>query len=101
MALSVEQAKLVKEASVQLSALTTEIKNKALQNIADALMANLPAIVEANKQDIAISQANNLAAPLLKRLLFDEKKIKATVEGIESLIHLPDPVGVTLSATEL
>mgnify|MGYP001178163923 CR=1 FL=1 len=101
MALSVEHAKLAKQASIKLSALTSEIKNAALKNIAQALLDNIPAIVEANQKDIATSQANNLPAPLLKRLLFDEKKIKATVEGIESLIKLPDPVGETLAATEL
>lgn len=101
MALTIEQAKIVKEASVQLSALTTETKNKALQNIAAALLENIPAIVEANQKDIAASKENNLPAPLIKRLLFDENKIKSTVEGIESLMRLPDPVGVTLSATEL
>jgi len=101
MALTIEQAKIVKEASVQLSALNTETKNKALQNIAAALLENIPAIVEANQKDIAASKENNLPAPLIKRLLFDEKKIRSTVDGIESLIRLPDPVGVTLSATEL
>jgi len=101
MALTIEQANIVKEASVQLSALNTETKNKALQNIAAALLENIPAIVEANQKDIAASKENNLPAPLIKRLLFDEKKIRSTVDGIESLIRLPDPVGVTLSATEL
>lgn len=101
MALTIEQAKIVKDASVQLSALNTEIKNKALQNIAATLLENIPAIVEANQKDIAASKENNLPAPLIKRLLFDEKKIRSTVDGIESLIRLPDPVGVTLSATQL
>ncbi len=76
MALSVEHAKLAKQASIKLSALTSEIKNAALKNIAQALLDNIPAIVEANQKDIATSQANNLPAPLLKRLLFDEKKNK-------------------------
>jgi glutamate-5-semialdehyde dehydrogenase len=47
------------------------------------------------------ARRDNLAAPLLKRLKFDERKIAETVAGIESLIKLDDPVGKTLSATEL
>ncbi|MCX7986039.1 MAG: glutamate-5-semialdehyde dehydrogenase [Bacteroidales bacterium] len=101
MAFTTEQAKQAKEASVKLSALSTETKNKALQEIAKALLDNLNAIVDANNKDIEISKANNLSAPLLKRLVFDENKIKSTVEGIESLIRLPDPVGETLASTEL
>jgi len=42
-----------------------------------------------------------LAAPLLKRLRFDEGKIKEACAGLLSLIQLPDPVGITLSALEL
>jgi glutamate-5-semialdehyde dehydrogenase len=38
---------------------------------------------------------------LLKRLKFDEGKIADVCAGIESLIKLDDPVGKTLSATEL
>jgi glutamate-5-semialdehyde dehydrogenase len=38
---------------------------------------------------------------LLKRLKFDEGKIADCIAGIESLIKLDDPVGRTLSATEL
>ncbi|MBN2271199.1 MAG: glutamate-5-semialdehyde dehydrogenase, partial [Sedimentisphaerales bacterium] len=41
------------------------------------------------------------AAPLLKRLKFDEAKLSDVCEGIESLIRLPDPVGQVISATEL
>jgi glutamate-5-semialdehyde dehydrogenase len=42
-----------------------------------------------------------LAAPLLKRLKFDEGKITEAVDGLSSLIGLADPVGITLSALEL
>jgi glutamate-5-semialdehyde dehydrogenase len=47
------------------------------------------------------SEKENLAAPLIKRLRFDEDKIKEACEGFESLIGLSDPVGARLSAMEL
>jgi glutamate-5-semialdehyde dehydrogenase len=47
------------------------------------------------------SEKNKLAAPLLKRLKFDEGKLDETCAGIESLIKLDDPVGKILRATEL
>ena len=47
------------------------------------------------------SASENLAAPLLKRLKFDEKKLNDVVEGIHSLMDLEDPVGKKLLAREL
>jgi glutamate-5-semialdehyde dehydrogenase len=42
-----------------------------------------------------------LAGPLLKRLKFDENKIADVCAGIDSLIKIDDPVGKTITATEL
>jgi glutamate-5-semialdehyde dehydrogenase len=94
-------AKAAKKAAIQLAAIETALKNKALQAIAEAMWTTKEEILEANEKDLASSRKNNLAKPLLKRLKFDEKKLAETISGIESLIDLPDPVGVTLSAREL
>lgn len=94
-------ARAAKAASIKLAAVDTNTKNKALSQIAEALRGNSAQIIAANNEDLKKAQAENLAAPLLKRLKFDEKKIADVVSGIESLIKLDDPVGKTLSATEL
>jgi len=90
-----------KNASYNLAALSTEIKNKALADIADAIKKYISQIIEANKLDLEVAKNNNLASPLLNRLKFDESKILGVIEGIDSLIKLTDPVGETLSGTEL
>ncbi len=94
-------AKQAKQASIQLAALPTDIKNKALDAIAKKLSLYAKDIVAANAKDIARSKKENLEAPLLKRLLFNEEKIKEAIDGIQSLIQLAEPVGETLAATEL
>jgi glutamate-5-semialdehyde dehydrogenase len=94
-------AQAAKNASIPLAAINTATKNNALAEIAKALKAKSAEIIAANKIDIELSEKNNLAAPLLKRLKFDEGKINEVIEGIESLIKLADPVGETLMATEL
>jgi len=94
-------ARKAKSAAIFLSALESDTKNAALSQIAEALKSRSAEIVAANKQDLSAAQKNNLAAPLLKRLKFDEEKIGQVVAGIESLIALDDPVGKTLAATEL
>ncbi len=97
----VEVAKSAKNASVALAAVKNDVKNSALAEIAKALKARSPEIVSANKEDLAAAESNNLAAPLLKRLRFDEGKIADCIAGIESLIKLDDPIGRTITATEL
>ncbi len=96
-----EIAAIAKSASIQLAVTKTEIKNNALAEIAKALKQNSDEIVLANKEDLVTAEKNNLAGPLLKRLKFDEGKIADVCAGIESLIKLDDPVGKTITATEL
>ncbi|MGD8372538.1 MAG: glutamate-5-semialdehyde dehydrogenase [Syntrophobacterales bacterium] len=90
-----------KEASIRLAAVRSEMKDRALAAIARALEINKTEIISANRADMERSERENLAAPLLKRLRFAEDKIKEACEGLESLIGLEDPVGITLSALEM
>ncbi len=89
------------EAAIQLAAIRSEVKNKALAETARALELHKADIVSANRADMKRSEKEKLAAPLLKRLKFQEDKIKEAREGLESLMGLADPVGVTLGAVEL
>lgn len=90
-----------KKASILMQGASTELKNSALQRIAGALLAKKEEILKANAQDLERSASENLAAPLLKRLKFDERKLQDVVDGIHSLMNLEDPVGKTLLAREL
>ncbi len=94
-------AKSAKSASIQLAVVKTNVKNKALAEIAEALKQNAAEIISANKKDLAAAEKNNLPAPLLKRLKFDQNKISEVCDGIKTLIKLDDPVGKTLTAMEL
>lgn len=96
-----EFAESAKKASIHLAASSTELKNSALKAVAVALKEREAEIIAANEEDMNRSVGEKLAAPLLKRLKFDSEKIQGVVDGIESLIKLEDPVGETLSATEL
>ncbi|MFA6186722.1 MAG: glutamate-5-semialdehyde dehydrogenase [Phycisphaerae bacterium] len=96
-----ELAQKAKKSAILLSAADAKQKNAALAAIGQALKQNSARIVEANQLDLDKAKAENLAAPLLKRLKFDSAKIAETCSGIESLIELADPVGQTLAATEL
>ena len=95
---SVEEAK---RASIPLAALPTEARNRALAAVAAGLDSRRTEILAANAEDLRRSASENLAAPLLKRLKFDDGKLDDAIRGIRSVIGLPDPVGRRLSATEL
>ena len=94
-------ARQVKEASINLAALTGDQKNRALAQIARSLSEREAEIIKANREDLERSQRENLPEPLLKRLRFDQPKIADVIDGINSLIQLEDPVGKTLLSTEL
>ncbi len=93
--------KKVKAASLKLAATDSEKKNKALLNIAKVLNDHKEEIFKANQVDMERSKSENLTAPLLRRLKFDENKLSEVIDGIYSLVKLPDPVGRTLMSTEL
>ncbi|MBL7152156.1 MAG: glutamate-5-semialdehyde dehydrogenase [Phycisphaerae bacterium] len=94
-------AATAKAASIRLAAATTEQKDAALAEIARAIKALADWIIAANTADLAAAEKHNLAAPLLKRLKFDQSKLTGVCAGIESLIELPDPANQALAATEL
>lgn len=96
-----QTAARAKKAAIQLAAVSGEDKNKALELIARTLEAGADDIAAANQADLEAAAAAQLAPPLLKRLRFDQAKVKEACAGLRSLMGLDDPVGVTLSATEL
>ncbi len=96
-----EIARLAKKDSFTLATLDENTRNKALQNIADALLENKDIIFEANKKDLEQAQKDNIAAPILARLKFNQDKLDVCIQGIKDLIGLPDPVGNVLLKREL
>ena len=96
-----EMAAAAKQASIQAAVKSSQQKNEALRAIADILTQYEAEIIAANQRDLAAAEKSGLAMAALKRLQFDSAKLIAVVAGVESLLQLPDPVGQTLSATEL
>lgn len=85
-----------KKAAKALNLTDSELKNKALTAIAEALKANCKEIIEANGKDIAAAKENGMSAAMLDRLSLDEKRISAMAEGVLALCELSDPVGLTI-----
>lgn len=91
----------LKKSSTLLSTASTDLKNKALKNIAKNLKKNSDEIIKQNKIDLDNGIKSNLSSPVQKRLKFDEKKIDDVIQGIFDLVKLEDPINKTLNQMQL
>ena len=81
-----------KAAKYQVSCLTTEAKNAALEAMADALEAEQDAILAANALDLEAAKGT-VSDVMLDRLLLTPARIAGMAQGIREVVALPDPVG--------
>jgi len=96
-----ELAKKAKNASLKISNLDTETKNKALENIESALEENKDEILRQNSIDVQNAEKSGLSKALLKRLILNENKLNDMIANVQAVKKLEDPVGNTISAVEL
>lgn len=96
-----EEARNMKLASPILAATSSEQRNAALELVARQLRKHEAEIFAANAQDMEAAAAEGVAAPVMKRLKFDEAKLADCIAGIDQLVALPDPLGATQLAREL
>lgn len=101
----IEIAKNAKKASLEISDLSTEIKNEALYKIADELENRSSEVFDANKQDLfeagKLIKSGELTQSTFNRLKLDENKMRDMLQGIRDIAKLPDPVNRKLLVREL
>jgi glutamate-5-semialdehyde dehydrogenase len=88
-----EKAKAAKAASRRLAYLSTEVKNRALHNIAEDLLAKKEAILSANQIDYHEAHTSGMNAAMLERLMLDSGRLEAIARDVLAVAALPDPVG--------
>ncbi len=88
-----QQAQSAKRAAQKLAILSTEMKNKALLEMASALEHRSDMILSENQIDLNNARAKNLSAPLLDRLMLNEDRLHAIAEGMRQIALLDDPIG--------
>lgn len=91
-----ELGKRAKATQVFLSQVTTQDKNKALVEIANALVDNKNEIIKANQIDLENGKRNGLNAGLLDRLMLDSDRIDAIAKGVLQVAELEDECGKTV-----
>jgi len=96
-----EVAKRARAASNLLAAAPRAAKDAALLAAAQQLELLQGAALEANRSDVAAAEAAGLPMALQKRLLLDEGKLRALVQGLKDVGAGEDPVGKVSLATRL
>jgi len=92
----ITQGKKAKEASRILSNISTDIKNRALLNIARKLEDSRDKIISVNNKDVDAGRERKLTKALLNRLELNDKRINSMAGGLREVVQLEDPVGEVL-----
>jgi len=88
--------KIAKETTREAIKLSTIEKNEGLLAVAKELMLQKDYILAENQKDMITARENDMSAPLMDRLLLDEKRIQGMAEGLRQIAALEDPVGDVL-----
>ena len=92
----IAQGQKAKKASRVLANTSTDIKDRALLNIAKKLEESLEEIISSNDKDMEQGGENGLTRALLDRLELNEKRINGMAKGLREVVQLEDPVGEVL-----
>jgi glutamate-5-semialdehyde dehydrogenase len=88
-----EQAKAAKSASRRMAFISTEIKNRALHNIAKELISKRDSILSANLQDYQEAESSGMNAAMLDRLMLNASRLAGIAKDVIAVADIPDPVG--------
>ncbi len=101
----IEIAKNAKIASLKVAELDTNIKNQALENIAQMLEEHKSEIFEANAQDLeeakTLVETCEISQSAYNRLKLDENKMRDMIQGVKDIANLDDPIGKVLLKRQL
>ena len=88
-----QKAKEAREGARSIATVSSEKKNSALMQMAEALRKNAKALQKANSKDIAAARKKGLSKAMIDRLTLTDKRINEMAEGLIEIASLPDPAG--------
>ena len=87
-----------RQAARELAALPTEVKDRALRNVAEALRSHSGEVLEANAIDCAAAREKEESEAPIDRLLLTPERLDTLADDVMKVVGLPDPVGLTLES---
>ncbi|MDC1269585.1 glutamate-5-semialdehyde dehydrogenase [Amylibacter sp.] len=100
MDIKIEMKKLgqrAKDASAELASASPNQKQKALENAANCIWDKRKVILSENNNDLIFAKDKDLSDAMIDRLLLDETRIQAMVDGLQSIAAQNDPIGEVIS----
>lgn len=84
---------MARDAAQKLMSVSSVVKDKALDAIADALVARTDEIIAANERDLENAEKNGLRKSMMDRLRLTPERIKGIADGVREVRALNDPIG--------
>ena len=92
-----EIAKRAKTASTILARMPSDIKDRALLEMAEELVRQSGALMKENAKDLEYAGQMGIPAAMIDRLALKESTIEGIAKGLREVAALPDPVGKVTS----
>jgi len=86
-------ARAARAASRTVATLDSGAKNAVLMNLADAIVAERDALLDANRADMDAARAAELPEAKLRRLDLTDSSLAQMAVGLRQVALMPDPVG--------
>ncbi|OWY18276.1 glutamate-5-semialdehyde dehydrogenase [Thioclava sp. JM3] len=88
-------------AAAELAFASAEVKQKALEVAADAVLSRKDDIITANGEDMAYGAEKGLSPAMMDRLMLDDARIEAIAKGLRAVAAQRDPVGDTIAEWDM
>ncbi len=85
--------KKARAAAARLAVLKPEIKNAALESMANAILSHRDELKNENGKDMKAGEQKGLSKAMLDRLLLNDKRIEGMACALRKVAALDDPVG--------
>ncbi|MGZ3648800.1 MAG: glutamate-5-semialdehyde dehydrogenase [Syntrophales bacterium] len=92
-----EIARNAKKAATLLAHVSSDAKDKALLDMAEALTRHTRLLMKENAKDLEKAAQTGLSAAMTDRLVLNESTIEGIAKGLTEVACLPDPVGKVTS----
>jgi glutamate-5-semialdehyde dehydrogenase len=85
-------------ASIELATATAERKYAALVGAAQAMWRDRDIIIGANAKDMDFGREKGLSPAMMDRLMLNEDRVRAMVDGLRAVAEQADPIGQLIDA---
>jgi glutamate-5-semialdehyde dehydrogenase len=93
----IEIARNAKKAASVLARLSSDVKDCALSDMAEALTRQTGLLMKENSKDVEKARQMGLSAAMIDRLTLNESAIEGIAKGLKEVACLPDPIGKVTS----